>query len=193
MRRWANAGSLSTMIRKGNAVLHIKKSPTADSRTCDFAKVSKEQLLESSRQHIEDVRKAMEFFEIMLSLQAHKHDHDKIHDIDGFHADFWTGFKTRDWWGRHKKINRHHLTDHVPLNVNLIDVLEYIADCVMAGMARKGSVYEIQIEPEVLARAFDNTADLLRSMVVVDEDDDDVGAISGGADSLVSSEHSAGC
>jgi len=42
-----------------------------------------------------------------------------------------------------------------------------IADCVMAGMARSGSVYQITIPPEVLQRAFDNTVDLLKSQVVV--------------------------
>lgn len=149
-------------------MIHIKKSPTADSRTCDYSKVTKEQLLESSKQHIGDVIKAMELFEVMLGVQAHRHDRDKIDDINGFHADFKTGFKTRDWWDRHKKMNRHHLADLAPLDVTLIDVLEYIADCVMAGMARSGDVYELNIDPEVLMGAFDNTVELLMNNVTLE-------------------------
>jgi hypothetical protein len=60
--------------------------------------------------------------------------------------------------------------DGVPEDVNLVDVLDLITDCVMAGIARSGSVYQITIPPEVLQRAFDNTVDLLKSQVVVTPD-----------------------
>ena len=76
---------------------------------------------------------------------------DKIAGIDGFHRDFLTGFKQTTWWDNHRKINRHHLLqdDGVPADVNLVDVLDMIVDCVMAGMARTGSVYPLDIKPEV--------------------------------------------
>jgi hypothetical protein len=51
--------------------------------------------------------------------------------------------------------------------VNLIDVLDMIADCVMAGMARTGEVYPLTIDQDVLMRAFQNTVALLKSQVVV--------------------------
>jgi hypothetical protein len=53
--------------------------------------------------------------------------------------------------------------------VNLLDVLEYISDCVMAGMARSGSVYDLTMPPELLERAFKNTVDLLKSQVVISD------------------------
>ena len=151
--------------------LHIKKSATADTRTCDYANTTKETLLASSMQHIQDVGAAMGFFGILLCEQADRHDLDKISDIDGFHRDFLTGFKQTEWWDKHRKINRHHLmqADGVPEDVNLIDVLDMIADCVMAGMARSGSVYPLDLPTEVLTRAFNNTVDLLKSQVVVSE------------------------
>lgn len=43
-------------------MIKIQQSATADTRTCDFTKVTKETLLESSRQHIRDVREAHQFF-----------------------------------------------------------------------------------------------------------------------------------
>ena len=53
--------------------------------------------------------------------------------------------------------------------MNLIDVLDFIADCVMAGMARSGSVYPLKLSPKLLDTAFQNTVALLtREVVVVD-------------------------
>lgn len=150
-------------------MIHIKKSPTADTRTCDVTKVERQQLLDSSRQHIADVAQAMAFFSSKLFAAAAEHDYDKLTAIDWFYADFQTGFKETGWWDNHRKIHRHHLAqpDGVPVNVNLLDMLEYIADCVMAGMARSGEVYRLEASDELLRRAFDNTVDLLKSQVRV--------------------------
>jgi len=151
-------------------MISIKKSPTADTRTCDFANISKQTLFDSSVQHIGDVQQGIEFFRELLVEAANAHDHDKLSDIDGFHRDFVTGFARTEWWDNHRKVNRHHLLndDGVPADVNLIDVLDMIADCVMAGMARSGSVYALNLNPEVLRKAFDNTVELLKSHVVVE-------------------------
>jgi hypothetical protein len=153
-------------------MIKIRKSQTADTRTCDFTKVTREMLLDSSHQHILDVGKALDFFAIRLDTAAINHDRDKITDIDGFHADFLTGFKQHDWWDRHRRLNRHHLNaeDGIPVDVDLIDVLDFIADCVMAGMGRSGSVYPLNLPPELLEKAFQNTVELLKKEVVVEEE-----------------------
>jgi hypothetical protein len=152
-------------------MINIKKSQTADTRSCDFAKVSRDTLYASSIQHIQDVRKAMSEFVAMMRGAAIEHDSDKLSDIDWFHRDFVTGFKETGWWDNHRRITRHHLSeaDGVRDDVNLIDVLEWVADCVMAGMARTGTVRPLTIEPEVLMRAVTNTATLLERHIVVDE------------------------
>ena len=152
-------------------MIHITPSPTADTRTCDFAHVSKATLLASSAQHIADVGAALAFFGTIVTRQAVAHDTDKLTDIDGFHADFVTGFKQTGWWDRHRKLNGNHFEqeDGIPADVNLIDVLDFIADCVMAGMARSGSVYPLTLSPELLERAFQNTVELLKAEVRVGE------------------------
>src|SRR4249919_1270076 len=106
-------------------MIQIKKSETADTRTCDFTKVTRETLLASSIQHVGDVHQALAFFSGELLRAAGRHDFDKLSDIDGFHADFVTGFTQTGWWDRHRKLNRHHLNmaDGIPADVNLIDVL----------------------------------------------------------------------
>jgi hypothetical protein len=150
-------------------MITIQKSPTADTRTCDFAHVTKETLLASSKQHIRDVAEAHQFFSRKIAEALLDHDRDKLTDIASFHADFVTGFKQTDWWDRHRRLNRHHLTqdDGIPGDVSLIDVLDFIADCVMAGMARSGSVYPLALTPELLERAFQNTVTMLKNQVVV--------------------------
>jgi len=150
----------------------ITKSPTADTRTCDPTTVSKETLLRSSEQHIADVQQAIQFFTMKMHGEVWNHDRDKLTDIDWFHADFVTGFREHGWWDRHRQITRHHLSqpDGVPSDVNLLDVLEYIADCCMAGMARTGSVYPLELPAALLQEAFINTVDLLKQQVVVKEE-----------------------
>jgi hypothetical protein len=150
-------------------MIEITKSETADTRTCDFSKVSKDQLMRSSQTHISDVCKALALFGDLLQGAGSMHDSDKLEGLDHFHSDFVTGFKTTGWWDNHRKVTRHHLgvADGVPEDVNLLDVLEMVADCVMAGMARSGSVYEIEIPADVLKRAVANTFELLKRQVVV--------------------------
>ena len=152
-------------------MIQIKKSQTADTRSCDPSTVDKDTLTESSLQHISDVVKALAFFSGKLIEAAGEHDYDKLTDIDWFHADFITGFKQTGWWDNHRKIHRHHLgqEDGVPDDVNLIDVLEFVSDCVMAGMARTGTVYELKLSDELLQRALKNTVELLKSKVEVVE------------------------
>src|SRR5262245_19518117 len=151
-------------------VIRVHPSPTADMRTCDYANVSKDTLLASSHQHICDVREGLQFFSRKIAQAMLAHDTDKITDIDGFHRDFVTGFTATEWWDRHRKLNRHHLTapDGIPADVNLIDVLDFIADCVMAGMARSGSVYPLELSPGLLTLAFINTVELLKREVAVE-------------------------
>ena len=152
-------------------MIEIQKSKTADTRTCDFAHTTKETLLASSLQHIGDIAKALAFFSGKLTEAAALHDYDKLSEIGWFHEDFVTGFKQTGWWDNHRKINRHHIDkpDGVPEDVNLIDVLEHISDCVMAGMGRSGSVYELKLSDELLQRAFRNSVELLKAQVVVKE------------------------
>jgi protein tyrosine phosphatase len=153
-------------------MIKIQKSKTADTRSCDFSQVTEMQLLASSLQHINDVNLGMEFMKDLLSEAAERHDYDKLTGIKQFHADFITGFKQTGWWDNHRKVNRHHLLqeDGIPADVNLVDVLDMIVDCVMAGMGRTGTVYPLGIKPEVLMKTFQNTVELLKQQIVVEED-----------------------
>jgi hypothetical protein len=149
--------------------IQIKESKTADTRTCDVSQVTKDTLLASSIQHIEDVRKGFDFIIHMLEEARYLHDFTKITNIDEFYSDFKTKFATQDWYTMHKQVERHHISapDGVRPNVNIIDLLEFIIDGVMAGMARSGAYRKEEISNELLRKCFDNTVDLILNQVEV--------------------------
>lgn len=153
--------------------IRIKKSSLADTRTCDWSKVTKDDLLFQSEQHIEDVTNGLRFFINKLSIAARYHDYTKLKSIDQFHDDFKNGFKDghTSWWEMHQRIERHHLKDpkYVQDDINLIDILEMITDGVMAGMARSGEYRKEEIPETLLRKAFDNTISLLLSRVEIEE------------------------
>lgn len=66
----------------------------------------------------------------------------------------------------HIKNERHHLLSRCPEDVNLIDVMEMITDCVCAGMSRSGEVRPIEIDNVILEKALENTVDLIKSMAI---------------------------
>lgn len=148
-------------------MITIKKSPTADSRCCDAKNVSEKTLYDSTIDHKLDVENAMGLFGKMLRTAAWQHDDHKLRTIGAFHKAFTGGFVDETWWNEHKK-ERHHLPENLE-DLNLIDVLEHIADCVMAGMARTGKVRPLTISNEMLQKAFQNTVNLLISNVKVEE------------------------
>lgn len=155
-------------------MLKIRRSKSADTRSAEH-EVTKEELLYSSEQHIGDVRQAMRYFAECLLRVADKHDWTKIDGIDQFHKDFQQvqqhggNFKELPWHRRHVSEERHHLTDRVPDDVNLFDVLERVADITMAGMARSGSVFPDSLPPDVLVKAYQNTIELLKNEIIVED------------------------
>ena len=151
-------------------MIKIHKGETQDTRTCDFAKVTKEQLKASSVSHISDVYQGLRHFQELLEERARLHDWDKIENLDGFHSDFTGGFKSTVWRDKHRKINRHHINmeDGVREDVNLVDLIEHVVDCVMAGKARAGGyVFDVDLPDELLQKALRNTVEQLKAEVEV--------------------------
>lgn len=154
-------------------MININKSSNADSRTAR-EKVSKVELYQQSIQHISDVVQAMEWMAKQLLDISAKHDWTKLAYIDEFHSDFKStqdgfqgDFKQMHWYKDLHLQERHHLKEYCPDDVNLFDVLERIADGVMAGMARSGNIYEDNLAPEILIKAYQNTMKLLKEQVQI--------------------------
>lgn len=150
----------------------IKKSKNADTRSAE-GEVSKDELLANTKSHISDVQNVGDLLALKLKENCLNHDYTKIDYIDQFHEDFTSGkqgkkFKELPWWQEHMK-ERHHLNDSVPEDVNLLDVLEMVIDCTVAGLARSGEVYDITIPEDVIKKAIDNTKNyIIENTEVVD-------------------------
>ena len=154
-------------------VVYINPSPSADTRSA-VHKVTKNELIESTRMHIGDVRRGLHWIARRLQHQGIEHDWTKLKYIDEFYDQFSKAQETGDWgkgWYDqiHLKKERHHLDDidSCPDDVNLLDVLEQIVDGVMAGMARTGRYEPRPIDPFILQRAYDNTCKMMAGAVRV--------------------------
>lgn len=144
----------------------IEKNPNGDTRTAPKG-ITFEQFQKANDMHREDVRRVMSFLAYRTNRTGLKHDHTKKSDEELFYNDFLStmnsgaDFTKGEWYQMHINSERHHLFSRCPDDVNLIDVLEMIADCVCAGMARSGYVRDLEISSDILERAVKNTVELI--------------------------------
>lgn len=150
-------------------MIDITLNPNADSRVATEIS-SEEALMAATDEHISHVQQALSIFANLLERSGEIHDFTKKAYSEEFYNELATlkpgdEFKNGKWYKLHISRERHHLLSKAPEDVNLVDVLEYISDGVVAGYARSGSVYDITIPDELLQKAFRNTVELLKSQV----------------------------
>lgn len=156
-------------------MIKIKKNPNGDTRTAP-KNVSFEEFQESNNMHISDVSSVMYEISRMVDDRGVNHDHTKKSQEKLFYENFLsmmnegTDFTKDEWYQIHIKTERHHLLSNCPNDVNLIDILEMIVDCICAGLARSGEVRPVEIDDDILHKAIDNTVELIKSMVEVEND-----------------------
>jgi len=148
-------------------MITIRRSIIDDFDSYDTSTVTKSQLYMATMHHRSDVKNGLTFFKYMLERIMLEHDMDKISDFDSFHNGFITRFEDRKWIDKHTANNKHHALSHecTPEDINLIDLLEIIVDCTVAGMSRRGDVYPIIISEKMLVKAFNNTFNLLKDQI----------------------------
>lgn len=156
--------------------INIEKNPSADSRTANHL-ITKDELARSTRSHKRDVERAMKFFIAIMKNKARVHDWTKLAYLTEFYKQFSNAQKTGVWgtgWydQLHLVRERHHL-EKPPADVDLLDVLEEIADGVVAGLARKGSYTMRLPSSELLVNAYKNTARKLLAVCNVDDADEE--------------------
>ena len=136
--------------------IKVKKSINGDSRTANNLEIN--ELRKATVSHIRDVSNGLLLFANILGDRGHAHDHTKMERMDDFFNALNSGnVKESDWYKRHITEERHHLKSYVPEDVNLIDVLEHLVDCSMAGKTRSGEAYDLDLAPELIMKAYENT------------------------------------
>lgn len=155
-------------------MIKIKKTTKCDTRALDKT-FNITDIESDTKKHIKAVQDACLYLAIELVHQASLHDNTKLNKyLSAFYEALQSGFTGKefeglDWWQVHINKERHHLNDRCPEDVNLIDVIEMLCDCVCAGLARTGSVYDINISNDILQKAVKNTVTLLKDEIVVEE------------------------
>lgn len=157
--------------------IKIKHNTLGDTRTATKVPTFYE-FVDANRDHVDDVKTMMNELADVICNRGCNHDFTKMNDphkslfyrelcakIEGKIDSFVDG----EWYPMHCKTERHHLNEYCPEDVNLIDVLEMISDCVCAGMARSGNVYPVEISSDILQKAVKNTVQMCIDAVEVTE------------------------
>ena len=154
--------------------IYIKKNPNGDTRTAP-KNVTYEQFQKSNDMHRDDVRNVMEYLAFLIDRAGEVHNFTKKTAEPQFYKDFLstmndgTNFIEDKWYKMHIEKERHHLLSYCPDDVDLLDVLEMIADCVCAGMARSGEVRDLEISTDILEKAVQNTVKLIAAEIIVED------------------------
>ena len=154
----------------------IIRNTNGDSRVAksvpDFYK-----FVDANNLHKADVKDMMNALAEEIKLAGKNHDWTKGEEPyrSNFYRDLCNTiegrieFKDGQWNKDHYALERHHLLERCPDDVNLIDVLEMICDCVCAGMARSGEVRDLEINEDILVRAVANTVEMCKKAIVLED------------------------
>jgi hypothetical protein len=150
----------------------IKKNPNGDSRTAQ-KEVSFEDFQKANDMHRSDVKAVMNNLALLIRVRGFIHDYTKKSNEKLFYDNFisaknnGTDFAEDEWYQLHVNTERHHLLTKCPEDVNLIDVLEMLADWTCAGLSRSGKVSDLKINPDILEKAVQNTVKLIADKIDV--------------------------
>lgn len=153
----------------------IEKNVCGDTRSATKCPTFRE-FEYANNAHNTNVQQIMKLLTDKLNKQAVNHDWTKTTEPykSEFYRDLCNTIEHKidfendgTWLKKHYEIERHHLLANCPNSVNLIDVLEMIADCICAGLARTGKVRELEINNDILNRAVQNTVRLILDNVEV--------------------------
>jgi len=133
-----------------------------------------EQFHEANLSHIKEVKSVMYCLARMLGKQGQEHDWTKLE----FEEEFWKDFQNsllnnadfvNAWWYQmHVHEEKHHPTSYCHDDINLLDIIEMVVDCVCAGKARSGEVRPLEINDDILRKALQNTVKLIDDITEVE-------------------------
>ena len=153
---------------------YIKKNPNGDTRTAS-KDTNYIQFCMANDQHRMDVANVIYNLRCAMGDIEAAHDWTKGAYSEKFYDDFMdtlhngTDFTKGEWYMMHVEKERHHLLSRCPEDVDLLDVIEMIVDCVCAGKTRSGEVRPLEISDDILKLALQNTVKLIDEMTEVVE------------------------
>ena len=152
----------------------IYKNSNGDTRTAP-KNVTFKEFQKANDMHREDVKNTMNEVAFLLMEKGKKHDWTKKDYEEMFYNNFLstlnngTSFIEDEWYQLHIEKEKHHLTSKCHDDVDLLDVIEMVVDCVCAGKARSGEIRGLEINQEILDKALKNTVKKINEMVKCEE------------------------
>ena len=154
-------------------MVKIKKMPNLD-KTTPSRTIVKKQI----NQHQKEVQNLMDIIATVIQIRGASHDLTKKTYFYEFYEDIIerntnnTPYLERKWGKLHTTKERHHLNARIPVDINLIDVLEFICDCISTGYERDSfDINYLQLDSDVLQLAYKNTIIKLQEEVDVEHDE----------------------
>ena len=152
----------------------IYKNSNGDTRTAP-KNVTFKEFQKANDMHREDVKNTMNEVAFLLMEKGKKHDWTKKDYEEMFYNNFLstlnngTNFIEDEWYQLHIEKEKHHLASKCHDDVDLLDVIEMVVDCVCAGKARSGEIRGLEINQEILDKALKNTVKKINEMVKCEE------------------------
>lgn len=157
----------------------IRPNKLGDTRTATKVPTF-EEFTDANISHTDDVAEMM--YEISKYIRERGNCHDNTKIKEPYRSLFYRelcekiegkidSFENGKWYPMHCQTERHHLNEHCPEDVNLIDIIEMVCDCVCAGMARSGYVYPVEVSSEILQKAVENTVKMCIESVKIEAGD----------------------
>ena len=152
----------------------IYKNSNGDTRTAP-KNVTFKEFQKANDMHREDVKNTMNEIALLLMEKGKKHDWTKKDYEEMFYNNFLstlnngTNFIEDEWYQLHIEKEKHHLFSKCHDDVDLLDVIEMVVDCVCAGKARSGEIRGLEINQEILGKALKNTVKKINEMVKCEE------------------------
>lgn len=152
----------------------IYKNSNGDTRTAP-KNVTFKEFQKANDMHREDVKNTMNEIALLLMEKGKKHDWTKKDYEEMFYNNFLstlnngTSFIEDEWYQLHIEKEKHHLFSKCHDDVDLLDVIEMVVDCVCAGKARSGEIRGLEINQEILDKALKNTVKRINEMVKCEE------------------------
>ncbi len=141
---------------------NIIMEPTPNAAYIYSNKENREECLKDTRLHQKAVKQLMYVIADEIYVRAAYHDHTKLEDED-------LTFE------KHMRLERHHLNlpSGVHKDVNVIDLVEFICDCISAGAQRSYSLdfKYLKVDEALLQPIINNTAFELWRLVRIRDDE----------------------
>jgi len=153
--------------------IKIKHNPNGDTRTVTEPASFKE-FHKANVDHISDVQKVMNRIARMICNKGFYHDYTKLESEDLFYENYLDDiinkkdFVSNTWYQKHIHAEKHHPFSYCHDDINLLDIIETIVDCICAGKARSGEIRPLEFDEEILKKAVANTVKLIDEMIEVE-------------------------